>query len=96
MYGTPHKGQVVKNNMNIKCIVINNSELAKISLEERNVKMPVWETSLTNPDFAKFSEICGGKGYKISDVSKLEEVLSLAFADNSPAIIEILTDPNAT
>lgn len=87
---------VVKNNMNIKCIVINNSELAKISLEERNVKMPVWETSLTNPDFAKFSEICGGKGYKISDVSKLEEVLSLAFADNSPAIIEILTDPNAT
>ena len=84
---------VVKNNMNIKCVVINNSELAKISLEQQKAKMGVWQTGLLNPDFSGFSKLCGGKGIRIEDPERLDEDLSKALRADGPAIIEIMTNP---
>lgn len=85
---------VVKNNMDITCVVINNSQLAKISQEERNVHMPVWETELKNPSFAEYSRECGAKGYFIDDVSYMDSVLEAAFAEDGPVIVEILANPD--
>ena len=85
---------VVKNNMDITCVVINNSQLAKISQEERNVHMPVWETELKNPSFAEYSHECGAKGYFIDDVSYMDSVLEAAFAEDGPVIVEILANPD--
>lgn len=84
---------MVKNNMNIKCVVFNNSELAKISLEQQKAKMGVWQTGLLNPDFSGFSKLCGGKGIRIEDPERLDEDLSKALRANGPAIIEIMTNP---
>lgn len=84
---------VVKNNMNIKCVVFNNSELAKISLEQQKAKMGVWQTGLLNPDFSGFSKLCGGKGIRIEDPERLDEDLSKALRADGPAIIEIMTNP---
>lgn len=82
---------VVKNGMDIKCVVFDNSELAKISLEEKSAKMQVWQTELRNPDFAEFSRLCGGKGFRIEDVSELDDMLSQAFATEGPVMIDVLT-----
>ena len=84
---------VVKNNMDIKCVVFNNSELAKISLEQQKAKMDVWQTSLLNPSFAEFSKLCGGEGVRIDNPEKLDGQLSEALKKDGPVMIEIMTNP---
>ena len=85
---------VVRCGMDIKCVVFNNSELAKISLEQRNAHVSVWETHLLNPNFAEFAKLCGSAGVRIGDPAKLAAEMRSAFAIPGPALIEVLTDPD--
>ena len=80
--------------MDIKCVVFNNSELAKISLEQRNAHVSVWETRLLNPNFAEFAKLCGSAGVRIDDPAKLATEMRRAFEIPGPALIEVLTDPD--
>lgn len=86
---------VVRRGMDIKCVVFNNAELAKISLEQRNARVDVWETSLCNPDFAEFAKLCGSAGITIDDPAQLADGLSRAFATRGPVLINVLTNPDA-
>lgn len=85
---------VVRCGMDIKCVVFNNSELAKISLEQRNAHVSVWETHLLNPNFAEFAKLCGSAGVRIGDPATLAAEMRSAFAIPGPALIEVLTDPD--
>ncbi len=87
---------VVKYGMNIKCVVLNNNELAKISIEQKNAKKNVWETGLKNPDFSKFAELCGSAAVKISDPEKINESLAKALSIKGPVLIEVITTPLLT
>ena len=82
---------VARHNMDIKLVVFNNSELAKISLEQRSAHMRVWKTSLTNPSFAEYAKICGTNGVRIDDPADLDEKIKGAMSAKGPAIIEIIT-----
>ncbi len=86
---------VAKYKMNIKCVVFNNSQLAKISAEQKNAHMPVWETSLLNPNFAEFSRSCGAEGFSVEKFDSLEGVLAQAFSNNGPALIDVKTSSGA-
>ena len=46
----------VKYGMNITHVLLNNSELGKISKEQRSGSWDVWLTSLVNPSFADYAE----------------------------------------
>ena len=81
---------VAKHNMDIKCVVFNNSELAKISLEQRNAHFDVWETSLTNPSFAEFAKLCGTNGVRLSNPETLEQDLAKAMSEKGACLIEIV------
>ena len=83
----------VKYGMNITHVLLNNEQLGKISKEQRAGEWPVWETSLTNPSFAAFANLCGGKGFKATDPAELEAKLAEAIGHPGPALIEIITDP---
>ena len=54
-----------KYGMNITHVLLNNSELGKISKEQRAGEYDVWQTSLHNPDFAAFAQLCGGHGIRV-------------------------------
>ena len=54
----------------------------------------MWETSLHNPSFAAYANLCGGKGFKVSRVDKLESALSQALQETGPSLVEIMTDPD--
>ena len=82
----------VKYGMNITHILLNNSELGKISKEQRAGEWPVWETSLHNPSFATFARLCGGHGVRVTDASELETAIAEALAYDGPAIVEVITD----
>lgn len=82
----------VKYNMDITHIVLNNNELAKISREQVGAQLPVWQTSLVNPDFAAYADLCGGQGYRIGDPDDLESTLRAALAVvGGPSLVEVAT-----
>ncbi len=55
----------VKYGMNITHVLLDNHELGKISKEQRAGNWDVWQTSLHNPDFAKYAELCGALGVRV-------------------------------
>ncbi len=82
----------VKYNMNITHVLLNNSELGKISKEQRAGEWPVWETGLHNPSFAAYAELCGGKGIRVDQAAQLETAIQQALDHAGPALVEIVTD----
>ena len=82
----------VKYNMDITHVLLNNSQLGKISKEQRAGEWPVWQTELHNPSFAAFANLCGGKGFKVTKAEKLESTFDEALACPGPSLIEIITD----
>ncbi|MEE8405832.1 MAG: thiamine pyrophosphate-binding protein [Acidimicrobiia bacterium] len=83
----------VKHKMDITLILLVNDELGKISKEQRGGEFDVWQTSLNNPDFAGFAELCGGRGFRARDTSGLDEAIMAALAYEGPSLVHIDTDP---
>ena len=82
----------VKYGMNITHVLMNNSELGKISKEQRSGHWPVWETNLSNPNFADYAKLCGGLGLRVTQSDELESALQRALAAEGPALLEVITD----
>ncbi len=82
----------VKYEMNITHVLLNNSELGKISKEQRSGSFEVWQTSLHNPDFARYAENCGALGIRVKSKDELDSALERALAHEGPALVEVVTD----
>jgi thiamine pyrophosphate-dependent acetolactate synthase large subunit-like protein len=82
----------VRYRMNITHVIMNNSELGKISKEQRAAELDVWQTSLHNPSFGEFAQLCGAWGARVGRANQLDAALSAALAYDGPAIVEVLTD----
>ena len=82
----------VKYGMNITHILLNNSELGKISKEQRGGNWQVWQTSLHNPNFAEYAKSCGGLGIRVTENIQIRQAIEQAMAYDGPAIVEIITD----
>lgn len=82
----------VKYQMNITHVLLNNSELGKISKEQRAGEWPVWQTSLHNPSFAAYARLCGGQGIRVSEIGKLRDAIGEALETPGPSLIEIDAD----
>jgi len=82
----------VKYGMNITHVLLNNSELGKISKEQKAGEWQVWQTSLHNPSFAAYAKLCGGFGRKVTDPADLDDALREALSQKGPALVEIITD----
>ena len=85
---------LVKYQMNIKHIVLNNSELGKISKEQKAAKVDVWHTSLKNPSFAQFAENCGALGIRVEKLEDLLPSMEKLNDHKGPALLEVITDVN--
>ena len=83
----------VKYEMNITHFLLNNSELGKISKEQRAGQWEVWQTKLVNPDFAEFARLCGAHGTRVTRAAELDAAVEQALAHDGPALVEIVTDP---
>ncbi|MGB5222331.1 MAG: thiamine pyrophosphate-dependent enzyme, partial [Polyangiales bacterium] len=83
----------VKYGMDITLVLLNNSELGKISKEQRSADYDVWQTSLRNPSFAQYAENCGALGIPVTAASQLEAAIAEALAHEGPATVEIIADP---
>ncbi len=68
----------VKHKMKITHVMLNNGQLGKISKEQRAGDWEVWQTSLHDPDFSKYAEICGALGIRVTIASQLNDALVAA------------------
>jgi pyruvate oxidase len=83
----------VKYGMNLTHVLLNNGELGKISKEQRAGEWRVWQTSLHNPDFAAFAQLCGAAGFRVATAGALADALTEALAHPGPALVEVVADP---
>jgi len=83
----------VKYGMDITHVLVRNDQLGKISKEQRAGDWEVWETSLHNPSFAEYAEICGAKGLLVQTADELDSALTEAIAHPGPSLVEIVADP---
>ncbi len=82
----------VKYGMPIKHILLNNSELGKISKEQRAAEFDVWQTSLKNPNFSEFVSSCGALGIKVTHADQLDDALARLMAHEGPGTVEVICD----
>ena len=82
----------VRYGMNLIHVLLNNSELGKISKEQRAGHWPVWQTSLLNPDFASYAVDCGGLGVRVETEGEFVKAMQRALAYDGPALIEVIAD----
>jgi pyruvate oxidase len=85
---------LVKYNMNVTVIIINNAELGKISKEQRAGEFEVWKTKLANPNFAEFARSCGALGFRVEKMEDLDAAYEAAIGHNGPALVEVMADVN--
>ena len=83
---------LVKYNMPVKLIVLNNHELGKISKEQRAGEFDVWKTSLSNPNFSKYAISCGAWGKRVEKESDLQAAMQELFDQSGPGVLEVITD----
>ncbi|RFZ95858.1 ubiquinone-dependent pyruvate dehydrogenase [Mucilaginibacter conchicola] len=86
---------ITQYNLPIKIVVFNNRSLGMVKLEMEVAGLPDWQTDMMNPDFAMVATAMGIKGFTINDPDEARHSLREAFLYNGPAVINIMTDPNA-
>jgi pyruvate oxidase len=82
----------VKYRIPIKHVLLNNNSLGKISKEQLAADYPVWHTSLHNPDWADYAELCGATGIKVTRREELADAMTDLFATTGPALLCVEQD----
>ena len=83
----------VRYDMDITHVLLNNSELGKISKEQRAAHLPVWQTSLHNPSFTAYAESCGAMAVQVTSPDDLDAAFERTLGHAGPSMIEVMTDP---
>ena len=79
----------------VKMFVFNNSSLGMVKLEMLVGGIPEHETDHEAVDFSKIAEAAGIKTFRIEDPKQAPKQIKKALAYNGPALIDVVTDPNA-
>jgi pyruvate dehydrogenase (quinone) len=79
----------------IKIVVFNNSALGMVKLEMEVLGLPDYQTDLKNPNFATLAEAIGMMGVRIENPADVSSGLKKALQHSGPALIDVVTDPNA-
>jgi thiamine pyrophosphate-dependent acetolactate synthase large subunit-like protein len=83
----------VQHGIPVKHVLLDNRSLGKISKEQLAGDLPVWNTSLINPDFAEYARSCGAVGLTARSAVELDDAMRELFAADGPALLHLHTDP---
>ncbi|MCX4984241.1 pyruvate dehydrogenase [Streptomyces sp. NBC_00572] len=86
---------LVQYDLPVKVIVFNNSSLGMVELEMLVSGLPSYGTTNKNPDFAAIARAAGAYGVRVEKPKQLTSALKDAFRHKGPALVDVVTDPNA-
>jgi len=82
----------VQHGIPVKHVLLNNNALGKISKEQLAAGVPVWHTSLHNPDWAEYARLCGATGIRVDQRDQLDAAMVELFAADGPALLCVQQD----
>ena len=86
---------LVQYELPVKVVLFNNSSLGMVELEMLVSGLPSYGTTNQNPDFAAVARACGAYGVRVEKPKQLAGALKDAFRHRGPALVDVVTDPNA-
>ncbi|MFJ4715595.1 pyruvate dehydrogenase [Streptomyces sp. NPDC088785] len=86
---------LVQYDLPVKVVLFNNSALGMVELEMLVAGLPSYGTTNKNPDFAAVARAAGAYGVRVEKPKQLAGALKDAFKHKGPALVDIVTDPNA-
>ncbi|MFI2425280.1 pyruvate dehydrogenase [Streptomyces sp. NPDC018955] len=86
---------LVQYDLPVKVVLFNNSSLSMVELEMLVAGLPSHGTAMKNPDFAAVARACGAHGVRVEKPKELAGALKSAFKHKGPALVDVVTDPNA-
>ncbi|WP_329620586.1 pyruvate dehydrogenase [Streptomyces sp. NBC_01255] len=86
---------LVQYDLPVKVVVFNNSSLGMVELEMLVAGLPSYGTTNKNPDFAAIARAAGAYGVRVEKPKQLASALKDAFKHKGPALVDVVTDPNA-
>lgn len=84
----------VQYNIPVIWVIFNNSEFNIIKKFLLNMYGDEAYMTFDNPDFVKYAEACGAKGWHVESLADFEQALQEAIKLNKPCIIDVLVDNN--
>ena len=79
----------------VKVVLFNNASLGMVKLEMMVDGLPDYETDHAPVDFSAIAEACGIRSRRVTEPGDVRGALSKSLAEPGPAVVELVTDPNA-
>ncbi|WP_137992554.1 pyruvate dehydrogenase [Streptomyces vilmorinianum] len=86
---------LVQYDLPVKIVLFDNSSLGMVELEMLVAGLPSYGTTNRNPDFAAIARAAGAYGVRVEKPRQLAGALKDAFKHKGPALVDVVTDPNA-
>ncbi|MET9532863.1 pyruvate dehydrogenase [Streptomyces sp. NPDC006649] len=86
---------LVQHDLPVKVVVFNNSALGMVELEMMVGGLPAYGTTHQHSDFAAIARAAGAYGVRVEKPKQLAGALTDAFKHKGPALVDVVTDPNA-
>lgn len=80
--------------INLVTVVFNDGAYTSVKIIQHHHYGSNIGVDFTNPDFAKFADICGGKGYRVERPGDIRPALEAALKENRPTLLDVIIDPN--
>ncbi|MEC8147848.1 MAG: acetolactate synthase large subunit [Pseudomonadota bacterium] len=82
----------VRLNMNITCLILNDSSYGMIRWKQANMGFEDWGLEYGNPDFVKYAESYGAKGYRVDSSENLTSILETCLKNPGVHLIDCPVD----
>ncbi len=82
----------VRLNLNLVCLVLNDSSYGMIRWKQANMGLKDWGLEYGNPDFVKYAESYGAIGHRVTSSASLAEILDTALNEPGVHLIDCPVD----
>ncbi|MGI5493703.1 pyruvate dehydrogenase [Microtetraspora malaysiensis] len=79
----------------VKVVLFNNSALSMVDLEMMVAGLRPYGTTYPHTDYAAIARAAGAYGVRVEDPKQVRDALREAFRHDGPALVDVVTDPNA-
>ncbi|RFU85007.1 pyruvate dehydrogenase [Streptomyces triticagri] len=86
---------LVQHDLPVKVVLFDNSSLGMVDLEMLVAGLPSFGTSYQGTDYAAIARAAGAYGVRVEKPKHLAGALKDAFSHKGPALVDVVTDPNA-
>jgi pyruvate dehydrogenase (quinone) len=86
---------VALHDLPVKIVTFNNSALGMIKLEMMVDGFPAYQTDFAPVDYAAIAKAAGIHSVRVEQPADVRSALSEAFQHRGPALVDLVTDPNA-